>query len=171
METNNQVRTAPERRFGAFLRNAAETFFSACRKLPEAYDSLPLEQKHRTTKLLLRLSKTDPKLEATLFFKDEIELAGTLCTHEGWVLERDINGPTQREILRFGREGRGEKIDGYLCELFSNDDHARLRAKIGDWMEIPYCADRKDMIMECLEAHKEGQFHLSVTTLLLWLTA
>jgi len=166
METTNQVRTAPELSFGAFLRNAAETFFSACGKLFEAYDSLPLEQKHRTTKLLLGLSKTDPKVETTLFFKDEVELADTLCNHEWWVLERDINGPTQREILRLGREGRGEKVDGYLCELFSNDDHARLRAKLDKWMEIPYCAERKDMIMECLEAHRGRRFHLSVTTLL-----
>ncbi len=76
---------APRRRsFGDFLRAAAEGFFQLCAKAAEAYDSLPLENKHRIKRLLVKsLPKPRPDFETQALFGDELELAKLLSEH-GW---------------------------------------------------------------------------------------
>jgi hypothetical protein len=151
--------------FGEFLRSAAKGFFGFLAAASEAYDSLPLEQKHRAKTMLLKLSS--PDAEATHFlFKEDRELAEVLSRYEWWVLERDINGSIQRDILRLGREGTRKEIDEYLCALFREDNHARLEKKVVAWLKTAYLAEHRQIIAQCLAAHKEGKFFLSVATLL-----
>ncbi len=151
--------------FGEFLRASAERFFRLCGTISEAYDSLPLEQKHKTKKALLKLSQAD--VETTQFLlKDDQELAEVLSRHEWWVLERDINGSVQRDILRLGKEGTRKEIDEYLCEMFRRDNHTRLERKVEAWLKTPYLAERREIISQCFAAHREGKFYLSVATLM-----
>jgi hypothetical protein len=151
--------------FGEFLRATARGLFGLFAAISEAYDSLPLEQKHRTMKALLKMSQAD--IEAThVLLKDDLELAEVLSRHEWWVLERDINGSIQRDILRLGREGTRKEIDEYLCEMFRRDNHARLERKVAAWFKTPYLAEHTEIVAQCLAAHKEGKFCLSVATLL-----
>jgi len=151
--------------FGEFLRASAKGFFTLLGAISEGYDSLPLEQKHRAKRTLLKLSQAD--VETTqLLFKDELELAEILSRHEWWVLERDINGSIQRDILRLGREGARKEIDEYLCEMFRRDNHARLEKKVEVWFKTPYLTERREIIAQCFAAHREGKFYLSVATLM-----
>ena len=168
IKENRRVMETPTKSvvsFGGFLRASAQGFFRVCGAISEAYDSLPLEQKHRTKKALLKLSQADVKT-AQVFLKDDLELAEILAQHEWWVLERDINGSIQRDILRLGREGARKEIDEYLCEMFRRDNHARLEKKIEAWSKTPYLSERRGIIEQCFAAHREGKFYLSVATLM-----
>lgn len=100
------------------------------------------------------------------FLRDDKELARILEEHGWWVLQRDLTGPIQRDILRLAREGRGDEIDAYLCELFAKDDHAALERKVRSWFLIPYLAERKDIALDSLWAHRERKYNLSIPCLL-----
>jgi len=115
--------------------------------------------------MLLKFSQADAEA-AHFLFKDDRELAEVLSRYEWWVLERDINGSIQRDILRLGRKGTQKEIDEYLCALFREDNHARLEKKVAAWFKTPYLAEHAEIVAQCLAAHKEGKFCLSVATLL-----
>lgn len=153
--------------FFGFLRSAAIRFFDLLGDVAEAYDALPLENKHIVKAVLVRgMGKTRRDLEAQALFRQELELADILCRHDWWVLERDITGPIQREILRLGREGKSGQLDHYLCQLFTENGFSRLDQKIVKWFEIPYLNSRRELIAQCVAAHKERKFFLSVCALL-----
>jgi len=72
----------------------------------------------------------------------------------------------KRELLRLGREGKADQIDTYLCAFFNENDRARLRAKIETWFEVPYLSERRQIILDSLDAHRGGKWTLSIPGLL-----
>lgn len=131
-------------------------------------DSMPLEEKQPLKDLLESLlagGGGNIKTPAP-WTKEDRELKNLLLDRAWWVLQKDITGPVKRDLLRFGREGNPGEVDAYFCALFRTDDLARLRAKITTWLKIPYLAERQEIILDSLEAHKAGRYTLTVPALL-----
>jgi hypothetical protein len=81
-------------------------------------------------------------------------------------LQKDITGTVKREILRLGRDPEAGVVDAYLCGLFRADDLTRLRTKVNAWFDVQYLAARRQILLDGLEAHKSGQYTLTIPALL-----
>jgi hypothetical protein len=160
------VNTKGSVQFGELLRRAARNFFEACGAVVEAYDNLPLDQKYNAKKLLLGASGRSAPSGASSAFREESQVAEVLFRHGWWVLERDITGPVQRELLRLGHEGGAGEVDAYLCRLFREEEHRRLTAKVKDWANDPYLSARAEITKQCLAAHEQGSYFLSVAAIM-----
>jgi hypothetical protein len=131
-------------------------------------DELPLEAKQEIKEGFIRLMSISGRHDASikLLTQEDNELSRILSAHGWWILPRDINGPVKRELLRLGREQKAAEIDSYICSLFSQNGGARLSERIGAWFNLAYLSDRRQIILDSLEAHKAGKWTLSVPTLL-----
>lgn len=153
---------------GDFLRNVARSFFTALGEFATKVDELPLEAKQEIKEGFVRLLSVSGRHGASirLLTREDNELSRILSAYGWWVLQKDINGPVKRELLRLGREQKAAEIDSYICSLFAKDGGARLSDRIGAWFSLPYLAERKQIILDSLEAHRAGKWTLSVPTLL-----
>jgi hypothetical protein len=156
------------RSLGHFIGHLARSFIGAMGEFAVRFDALSLEDKQPAKEALLEILSASGRYSASvrLLTKDDEEMRRILSDRGWWVLQRDINGPVKRELLRLGREGKADQIDSYLCALFNENDAAQLRAKVESWLELPYLADRKRVIIDSLEAHKAGKWTLSIPALL-----
>ncbi len=155
--------------FGQFMGHLARSFFQKMGEFADHVDKLPIEEKQGIKEGLIQLlSRSGGKHDATikLLTGEDEELSRLLSAHGWWILQKDINGPVKRELLRLGREGKTDQIDRYLCSLFNENDGARLRERIEKWFSLSYFADRKQIILDSLEAHRAGKWTVSVPTLL-----
>lgn len=150
-----------------WIGRGARNFFDLAFKAMEAYDALPLEPKYRFKKYFEMLLVRGGRREGSdILLRDERELAKVLAKQGWWVLERDITGPIQRDILRLGQEDRGGEIDVYFCKLFSGNDYALLDTKVQTWLANNYMAERKEIVLDCLWAHKQQKYTLTIPSLL-----
>lgn len=161
----NQPKTQP---IVQSIGHLARTFFNTLGEYAKKLDELPLEAKQEVKEGLIHLPSISGKHgdSIKLLTSEDDELSCILSARGWWILQRDINGPVKRELLRLGREGQTSGIDCYLCSLFNENDGARLRQRIEAWFKLPYLADRKQIILDSLEAHKAGKWTLTVPTLL-----
>lgn len=142
-------------------------FFQFCYAAIEGYDSLPLNFKYTFKKQIIDiLSKANPGQAWDELFRNDREFAQVLAENGWWVLERDINGPVQREILRLGRGGDREGIDRYIIGLFSENNCARLDVKTEAWFQLPYLGQRREIVSDCTWAHKQRKYTLTIPCLL-----
>jgi hypothetical protein len=153
---------------GQSLGNLARGFFSFLGEVAIAIDSLPLEQKQPFKDLMATvLLRSGAKKKSVEFWtKDDKELSHILSGRAWWVLHKDITGEMKRALLRLGREGKSDQIDAYLCSHFRAEDLVKLRAKTNKWLEVAYLNERKHIVADCLEAHKQGKYTLTIPTLL-----
>jgi hypothetical protein len=153
---------------GDFLGHLARSFFNVLGEFATKVDELPLEAKQEIKEGFIRLMSISGRHDASikLLTQEDNELSRILSAHGWWILPRDINGPVKRELLRLGREQKAAEIDSYICSLFSQNGGARLSERIGAWFNLAYLSDRKQIILDSLEAHKAGKWTLSVPTLL-----
>jgi hypothetical protein len=160
-----QTKTRP---IGQFIGHLARSFFNTLGEFAKKIDELPLEDKQKIKEDLIHLLSIDGKHRGSvrLLTREDDELSRILSARGWWILQRDINGPVKRELLRLERDGKSSGIDCYLCSLFNENDGARLRERIEAWFKLPYLADRKQIILESLEAHKSGKWTLTVPALL-----
>jgi len=151
-----------------FFGHLARSFFETLGEVATKLDELPIEDKQKIKEGLIRLLSANGKAPASikLLTSEDEELSRILSARGWWVLHRDINGPVKRELLRLGREEKTSEIDSYLCSLFAENDGARLTERITAWFKVPYLADRKQIILESLEAHRAGKWTLTIPTLL-----
>jgi hypothetical protein len=159
--------SSPRRSFSETVRNLARGFLETVSQAALHFDSLPLEEKHRIKAGLIALlshGRSDGTLKHLV--EDDERLKRILLDHGWWVLQKDITGTVKREILRLGQDAQPSAVDAYLCGLFRAEDLSRLRAKANTWFELPYFATRRQILVDCLEAHKSGQYTLTVPTLL-----
>jgi len=149
---------------GQFIRS----FFSALGQALKKLDEAPLEHKQELKEQLIGLLSTTDRNRATirLLTKEDDELSRILDAHGWWILAKDINGPVKRELIRLGQSADTSAISGYLCSLFRENDAARLKERIDAWCTLPYLADRKQIVLDSLEAHKAGKSTLTVPALL-----
>jgi hypothetical protein len=156
------------RTFGQFVGHLARSLFRALGEVVQRVDALSLEDKQEAKDAIIALLSASGRHTETikLLTKQDDELRRVLSDRGWWVLQKDINGPVKRELLRLGREGEADQIDKYLCALFNENDGARLKAKIEMWFEVPYLAERKQIILDSLEAHRSGKWTLSIPALL-----
>jgi len=163
--TSSQTNT---RSIGQFIGHLARSFFNALGEAAKRLDELPLEDKQEIKEELIGLLSTTGRHRASIrmLTKEDDELRRILSASGWWILPRDINGPVKRELIRLGLDEKASEIDCYLCSLFSERDGARLRERIEVWFELPYFADRKQIILNSLDAHKAGKWTLTVPTLL-----
>jgi hypothetical protein len=160
-----QTKTRP---IGQFIGRLARSFLNTLGEYAKRLDELPLEAKQEIKEGLVQLLSISGKHRASirLLTREDDELSRILSARGWWILQRDINGPVKRELLRLGREGKTSEIDCYLCSLFNESDGARLRERIAAWFKLPYLAERKPIILDSLEAHKAGKWTLAVPALL-----
>jgi hypothetical protein len=150
-----------------WIGRGARNFFDFAFKAMEAYDALPLETKYRFKKPFeMALLQGGHREGADILLRDETELGNVLVKQGWWVLERDITGPIQRDILRLAQEGRGGEIDVYFCNLFSENKYALLDTKVQSWLGNNYMAERKEIVLDCLWAHKQQRYTLTIPSLL-----
>jgi hypothetical protein len=163
--TVTQTKTQP---IVQYIGHLARSFFRTLGELTIRLDELPLEAKQEVKEGLIHLLSISGKHgdSIKLLTREDDELSCILSASGWWILQRDINGPVKRELLRLGREKQTAEIDYYLCSLFNENDGARLRERIEAWFKLPYLADRKQIILDSLEAHKAGKWTLTVPTLL-----
>lgn len=153
--------------FPEIVRTLARGFFEGLGQVSQYFDSLPLEEKHRIkTGLITLFSKGGAPGSWKYLVEDDQRLKRILLDRGWWVLQKDITGMVKREILRLGRTTEPGAVDAYLCALFRADDLSRLRTKANNWFDLPYLAARRSIILDSLEAHKSGQYTLSVPALL-----
>jgi hypothetical protein len=151
-----------------YIGHLARSFFRKLGEFAIKVDELPIEAKQEIKEGFVRMLAISGKHRASikLLTQEDDELSRILSARGWWILQRDINGPVKRELLRLGREGKTSEIDCYLCSLFNENDGARLRERIEAWFKLPYLADRKPIILDSLEAHKAGKWTLTVPALL-----
>ena len=151
-----------------FIGHLARSVFNTLGEFAKKIDELPLEDKQEIKEGLIDLLSINGKHRASvrLLTREDDELSRILSARGWWILQRDINGPVKRELLRLEREGKTSGIDCFLCSLFNENDGARLGERIEDWFKLPYLADRKQIILDSLEAHKSGKWTLTVPALL-----
>jgi len=131
-------------------------------------DALPLEDKQPFKDALLAVLSADARFRETakLLTQDDIELRRVLSDECWWVLPRDINGPIKRDLLRLSREGNPTMIDSYLCSLFNGENARKLQGKIEGWFDLPYLNERKQIILDAVDAHNSRKWTLSIPALL-----
>jgi len=157
-DTENSSRT-----LGQSLGHMARSFLHALGEFAVRVDALSLEDKQPFKDMMaIMMSEHGAKL----LTREDEELRRTLSDHGWWVLQKDINGPVKRELLRLGRKGNSHEIDTYLCSIFKEADGARLQKKTQSWFDVPYLNERKQVILDCLEAHTNGKWTLSIPALL-----
>src|SRR6267142_3915008 len=165
MIVNTQNTTRP---VGQFLWQLARSFFNALGEIVQKIDELPLEAKQGVKEGVVHLLSRTGQSRATLelLTGEDEELSRILSACGWWVLQRDINGPVKRALLRLGREGKTAEIDRYLCAMFTENGAARLREKIDTWSKLSYFADREQIVLDALEAHIGGKWTLAIPALL-----
>src|ERR1700675_3741872 len=152
---------------GQVIGHLARSFFRKLGEFAIKLDELPIETKQEIKECWIQLlSISGNRASIKLLTKEDDELRCVLSGCGWWILQRDINGPVKRELLRLGREGKTGEIDRYLCSLFSENDGARLIDRIEAWFKLPYLADRRPIILDSLEAHRAGKWTLTVPALL-----
>jgi hypothetical protein len=150
-----------------YIGHLARSFFRTLGEVAIKLDELPIETKQEIKECWIHLlSISGNRASITQLTKEDDALSSILSAHGWWILQRDINGPIKRELLRLGRAGNTSEIDCYLCSLFNENDGARLRERIEPWFKLPYLAHRKQIILDSLEAHKAGKWTLTVPALL-----
>jgi hypothetical protein len=150
-----------------WIGRGARNFFDFAFKAMEAYDALPLEPKYRIKKYFqMVLVQGGHRETADILLRDETELAKVLANQGWWVLERDITGPIQRDILRLAQKDGPGEIDTYFCKLFSENNYALLDTKVQSWLANNYMAERKEIVLDCLWAHKQQRYTLTIPSLL-----
>ena len=163
--TVTQTNTRP---MGQFLGHLARSFFSTLGEFAKRIDEALLEHKQEIKEGLIRLLSINGNHRASikLLTSEDDELSRILSARGWWILQRDINGPVKRQLLRLEGDGKASGIDCYLCSLFNENDGARLKERIETWFTVPYLADRKQIILDSLEAHRGGKWTLTVPALL-----
>jgi hypothetical protein len=151
------------RTFGQSIRQVARSFLHVLGEVATRVDELSLEDKQPFKDMLVTMM---PKESAKLLTRDDDELRRTLSDRGWWVLQKDINGPVKRELLRLRREGKSSEIDAYICSLFKEANEPRLQKKIEGWFDVPYLNERKPLILDSFDAHKTGKWTLSIPALL-----
>jgi len=150
-----------------YIGHLARSFFSALGEAAIKVDELPIEKKQQIKQFCIHLlTISDNRASIKLLTREDEELSRILSTRGWWILQRDINGPVKRELLRLGREAKTSEIDCYLCSIFNANDGARLQERIEAWFNLPYLADRKQIILDSLEVHKAGKWTLVIPALL-----
>lgn len=149
------------------IAKSARAFFKFVFATMQAYDELPIGMKYSLKESLVSMMAQSPRgKDFEYFLRDDKELARILEERGWWVLQRDITGPIQRDILRFAREGKGDEIDTYLYQLFAKDDYAALKGKVRNWFATPYLSQRESIVLDCLWAHRQRKYNLTVPCLL-----
>jgi hypothetical protein len=152
---------------GQVIGHLARSFFCKLGEFAIKLDELPIETKQEIKECWIQLLLVSGnRASIRLLTKEDDELRCVLSGCGWWILQRDINGPVKRELIRLGRAGKTSEIDCYLCSLFNENDGARLRDRIETWFKLPYLADRKQIILDSLEAHKARKWTLTVPALL-----
>jgi hypothetical protein len=149
------------------MGNFARRFVESLGEFAVYLDSLPLEQKQPFKDFMITLGVMSGASSDSLKYltREDKELERLLFGRCWWVLHKDITGPVKRDLLRLGREEKSDQIDAYLCAHFRLDDMARLRAKVGVWPEVAYLKERNQIISDCLEAHKDKKYSLTIPSL------
>jgi hypothetical protein len=164
------IGTAPTKTqsVGEFIRDKARSILIALGEAAKKFDELPLENKQEIKEGFVKLLAMSGQHPATikLLTREDEELSRILADHGWWVLPKDINGPVKRDLLGFGREGNADEVDRYLCSLFNQNDGARLKERIETWFTLPFFADRKQIVLDGLEAHRVGKWTLSIPSIL-----
>ena len=150
------------RTFGQYLGEMARAFLRTLGEFAERVDALPLEDKQPLKEMLATVSPHAAKQ----LRKDDDELGRILSEQGWWVLQKDINGPVKRELLRLGRGVESCEIDNYLCSLFKEASEAKLQKKVENWLDVRYLKERSPLILDSLEAHRAGKWTLSIPALL-----
>jgi hypothetical protein len=151
-----------------FLGQLAGGIFKVFSRVATEIDSLPLDQKYVYKQALVALFyKIDPKNNFTdLLLKDDWDLASVLQDSNWWVLPKDITGPVKRQLLLLGQQKDcATAVDTYLCNLFRENEFNRLHEKTEKWQKLMYLQKRRTIILDCLHAHKEGKYTLTVPSL------
>ena len=169
--TTSTTSTTPTvmRSIGEFIRDKARSFFIALGEAIKKFDELPLEDKQELKEGLVRLLSTSGngnRATIRLLTKDDEDLNRLLADRGWWILPKDINGPLKRELLRLGRERKPDEVDRLFCALFNENDGERLKKRIETWFALPFFADRKQLVLDSLEAHRSGKWTLSIPAIL-----
>jgi hypothetical protein len=154
--------------FARVIRSIARGFLRLLVAALEAYDSLPLENRHKLKADLARLFLKGrvPNESVEFLVEDDKRLAALLARCGWWVLQKDISGPAQRALLEIGGQTERRRVDAYICGMFRDNDNAALVAKVDFWLKIPYLERRRQILLDCVEAHREGKYTLAIPTLL-----
>src|SRR5712692_6856481 len=96
------------RSLGQFIRHLARSFFGALGEFAVRGDALSLEDKQPIKEAWLAVLSASGRYSASarLLIKDDEESRRILSDRGWWVLQRDINGPVKRELLRGGKVRR-----------------------------------------------------------------
>lgn len=65
----------------------------------------------------------------------------------------------------FDRSG-GVAFDRYLCKRFSLERHKRLKRMVKGWWSVRYLKNRRGIVRAAVRAHVQGEYALSVSSLL-----
>jgi hypothetical protein len=162
------VNQSNPRSIGQFIGHFARSFFKALGEAAQRLDELPLQHKQEIKEGLIGLLSRTGQNRASIrmLMKEDGELSRILSARGWWILPGDINGPVKRALIRLGQDADTSAIDRYLCSLFNENDAARLTERIEAWFKLPYLAERKQIILDSLDAHKAGKWTLTVPTLL-----
>jgi hypothetical protein len=105
-----QTKTPP---IGQFIGHLVRSFFATLAEFAKKVDELPLEAKQEIKEGLVQLLSVSGKHRASirLLTSEDEELSRILSDRGWWILQRDINGPIKRELLRLGRQGTTSDIE------------------------------------------------------------
>src|SRR5438876_9226422 len=88
-----------------YIGHLARSFFRTLGEVAIKLDELPIETKQEIKEGMVRLLSINGRNLAAikLLTMEDEELSRILSARGWWILQRDINGPVKRELLRLGR--------------------------------------------------------------------
>jgi hypothetical protein len=81
-------------------------------------------------------------------------------------LEFSLTAYDFKMILEIQAEQGNDAALSYIFEIFREDDYFLLNQMVSTWTDTPYMADRQKGVRSAIEAHKRGEYELTISTLL-----
>ncbi len=81
-------------------------------------------------------------------------------------LEFSLTGYDFEQILEIHAAQGDEASLNYVFGLFKEEEYSLLNQLVAGWEDTPYMADRHKAIHAAIEAHKRGEYELTISTLL-----
>jgi hypothetical protein len=98
--------------------------------------------------------------------EEEARVVGILTTN-GWLgLESRFNIHDIRKMLAVHDDGGNDAVNKFVLDFFKVDNFRLMTTMTDSWMNIPYLEKRRHVLHDALDAHKRGQFSLTVPSLL-----
>jgi hypothetical protein len=99
--------------------------------------------------------------------REEEPETSKLLSDSGWLgMHRHFCLDHLREAVTLYKTQGEKAMNDAIIEHFNTDGFALLEQMSEMWLSIPYLRDRKDIIRDALDAHKQGKFTLSIPALL-----